>query len=324
MTTANDTLIKRFLLGELPDDQRGAVEERLFKEDEFYGEVLAIQEELADEYVSGDLSAKERSQLHDYFSKSPRRQQRVQFATAFAQALVQPVHPLVHGRTPWFERPFALFRGSFAFAATAAAILLLILSGWLWMQNRRLSNSVEQARIEKESLQQRAALDHDSDSRKARELDDQLTALKAQDEALKSTIDQKDKELERLRRAAASPASRVDSALSAFILSPGLTRGNDEPEKLIIPASTKTLRLQLDLEREENFKTYIAEIRTARGNLVLSKSGLGMRRTSYGQAVSLVVPSSQLSNGEYEVTLKGVAGRNIQAVGYYYFIALQR
>ena len=325
VATETDKLIKRFLLGQLSDEQRVAVEERLFKEDAFYGEVLAVQEELADDYVSGDLSPSERAQVNNFFLKSPRRQKRLEFATTLSQALVQPApRVVIPVRTAWHERPLSFFRGGFAFATAAAAVLLMILTGWLWMQNRRLTTTVEQARAENDALQQSSTDTQESAARKAKDLEDQLAALKQEGGALKTTIDQKEKELENLRRIAATPSSRTNTSLSAFILSPGLTRGNDEPEKLIVPPGTSTLRLQLDLEREENFKGYVAEIRTARGNLVWSKSGIPMHRTNYGQAVSIVVPSSLLPNGEYEVTLKGVAGRNVQTVGYYYFITLPR
>jgi hypothetical protein len=68
----------------------------------------------------------------------------------------------------------------------------------------------------------------------------------------------------------------------------------------------------------------VAEIRTARGNLVWSKSGLIGQPTSYGGAVFLTMPAKLISNGEFEVTLKGAANGKVEAVGYYYFIALKR
>ena len=324
--TANETLIRSFLLGELPEEQRESLEARLFNEDDFYAEVLAVQEELADDYVRGDLTAKERSQLQDYFARSPRRQKRLEFATALAQALEQPtvIQPISANSTSWFESFSALFRPGWAYAATAAALALFVIAGWLVIQNRRLSSGIEQARGERDSVQQRSTVDQQAAERRAKELEEQIAGLKAEGGQLKADIDQKEKELANLRRPGASSNSTAETALSTFILTPGLTRGNDEPEKLIIPTSAKALRVQLDLEREESYRGFVAEIRTARGNLVLSRSGLTMHRTNYGQAVSIVVPANVLSNGEYEVTLKGVSARDFQVVGYYYFITQRR
>ena len=324
--TANDTLIRSFLLGELAEEQRESLEARLFSEDDFYADVLAVQEELADDYVRGDLTAKERSQLQDYFARSPRRQERLEFATALAQAMEQPgVLERTEAKSEsWLESFSALLRPGWAYAATAAALVLFVIAGWLLIQNRRLSSGIEQARGERDSLQQRSTADQQFAERKAKELEEQIAALKTEGGQLKTDIDQKEKELEYLRRASTNSKPLGDTTLSTFILTPGLTRGNDEPEKLIIPSSAKALRIQLDLEREEKYRGFVAEIRTARGNLVWSHSGLTMHRTNYGQAVAIVVPANVLSNGEYEVTLKGVSGRDFQAVGYYYFITQRR
>jgi anti-sigma factor RsiW len=84
--------IVRFLLGELPEDERQGVEGRLFQDDSFYSLVLAIQEELADSYVQGELTADQRKQFESHFLKSPRRKERVDFAAVFAGALVQNDH----------------------------------------------------------------------------------------------------------------------------------------------------------------------------------------------------------------------------------------
>jgi hypothetical protein len=142
---------------------------------------------------------------------------------------------------------------------------------------------------------------------------------------MEAKIQQKERELEALRLAArSSNAQPAASRIATFILSPGLTRGTDEPEKLIISEAARSIQLQLDLERDEDYQSFVAEIRTARGNLAWSESGLALKRTSYGRAVFLTIPARLISNGEYEVSLKGAASGKVEAVGYYYFIALKR
>src|SRR3954468_18724944 len=81
--------IVRFLLGELPEDDRQSVEVRLFQDDSFYHHIVALQEELADSYVRGGLTPDQRKQFESYFLQSQKRKERVDFATAFNGALVQ-------------------------------------------------------------------------------------------------------------------------------------------------------------------------------------------------------------------------------------------
>lgn len=331
METIDEKLAIRFLLGDLSEESRLKLEERFFKEDRFYEQLLAIQEELADDYVQDKLSPGERAQFEKHFLSSPRRRERVEFSAAFSGALTEyrtRLIPTPTLRIPWWESVMVFIRPQsmrLAAAASAVALALMIGAVWLSVENRRLSSHVQQARSEKDSLIQQSGTNEAEGERKREKLERDITALRAQGGEMEAKIQQKERELEALRLAARSTdAQPAASQIATFILSPGLTRGTDEPEKLIISALARSIQLQLDLEREEDYQSFVAEIRTGRGNLVWSKSGLGLKRTSYGRAVFLTIPARLISNGEYEVALKGATSGKVEAVGYYYLIALMR
>ncbi len=102
METIDEQPIVRFLLGEMPEDGRLLLEERLFTDDRFYEQVLAIQEELVDDYVQDKLSSSRRARFEEYFLQSPRRRERVEFAAAFSRALASP-GPRPLASIPWWE-----------------------------------------------------------------------------------------------------------------------------------------------------------------------------------------------------------------------------
>lgn len=331
METVDEKLAVRFLLGNLSEESRLQLEECFFKEDRFYEQLLAIQEELTDDYVQDNLSPGERAQFENQFLRSPRRRERVEFASAFSHVLTGSRARSIAiqaGRVPRWESLMGFIRpqGSrLAAAALAAALVLMIGSAWLFVENRRLSGDVQQAREEKDQLIQRSGANEAEAVQKREELERDISALRAQGGEMEAKIQQKERELEALRLAARSADTQpTASQIATFILSPGLTRGTDEPEKLIISAAARLIQLQLDLEREEDYQSFVAEIRTARGNLAWSESGLALKRTSYGRAVFLNIPAKLISNGEYEVALKGAGSGKVEAVGYYYFIALKR
>lgn len=330
METIDEKLAIRFLLGDLSEESRLKLEERFFKDDRFYEQLLAIQEELADDYVRDKLSASARAQFEKCFLRSPRRRERVEFAAAFFQALSghERRAPAPPSNASWWESLLAFVRpqsARMALGAAAAALVLVVGAAWLFVENRRLSGGIQQARAEKDSLIQRTGANEAEAERKRQELESQIVALRAQGGEMETKIQEKQRELEALQRSARSTQAQPSaSQVATFILTPGLTRGTDEPEKLIISAAARSIQLQLDLEREEDYQSFVAEIRTARGNLVWSKSGLALRRTSYGRAVFLTIPARLISNSEYEVALKGAAKGKVEAVGYYYFIALKR
>ena len=323
--------IVRFLLGELPEDERQGVEGRLFQDDSFYSLVLAIQEELADSYVQGELTADQRKQFESHFLKSPRRKERVDFAAVFAGALVQNDHaqsavsPAAASDAKWWSSFTAFVPRLVPIAAGALALILLVAASALYLQNRRLKNDVLQSQSDRDSFIRQSQSDRQTLDGKVDQLQREIATLRAQGGDLEAKVQEKQKELDALQRSSRVPRVQPSSgALASFILSPGLKRGEDEPEKIIIAPDAKLVQLQLLLQRQEKYKTYIAEIRTARGNLISSKGGLTVTRTDYGQVVSIDVPANQLLAGEYELALKGVDQNNLAVVGYYYFLALRR
>jgi hypothetical protein len=204
-------------------------------------------------------------------------------------------------------------------------LALLVAVVWLATQNKRLSYQAKQATQKQVALTNETLANDAVSQSKQRELEGELAALREQGSAMQTRIEEKQHELDTLRNAQRS--SRKDAptgTLAMFVLQPGLTRGTDEPEKLIVSPAARSIQLQLLLEREEDYPGYVAEIRTARGNLVWSKGGLKLQRTAYGQSVSFTIPANQLPTGEYEIALKGGAPGNLEALEYYYIIALKK
>jgi hypothetical protein len=76
---------RRYLLGQLTDDEEQKLEERLLSENDFFQEVELTKDELAQEYASGELTGKERQWLQENFLASPEGKQRHEFAKIFDQ-----------------------------------------------------------------------------------------------------------------------------------------------------------------------------------------------------------------------------------------------
>ncbi|HBB94600.1 MAG TPA: hypothetical protein DC054_04360 [Blastocatellia bacterium] len=72
--------VREYLLGRLTPEDSSHVEERLLTDDNFYQELLAGEDDLIDEYLSGELSASERNPFEDYFTRTPERHEKLRFA----------------------------------------------------------------------------------------------------------------------------------------------------------------------------------------------------------------------------------------------------
>jgi hypothetical protein len=80
----SDELLIRYHLGELSPDERDAVEARYFADDLFHEQVLAVEEELIDSYLRGELSTGQRTHFEGWFLQIGERREKLEFARALA------------------------------------------------------------------------------------------------------------------------------------------------------------------------------------------------------------------------------------------------
>jgi len=73
-------MIREYLLGELPANDSSDVEERLLLDDGFYQELLVVEDELIDSYLSGQLSDTETRHFESHFLTTPERYEKLRFA----------------------------------------------------------------------------------------------------------------------------------------------------------------------------------------------------------------------------------------------------
>ena len=118
--------IRQYLLGELPESERPALEERFFADDEFFDQLLDAENDLLDAYVRGELSRGQQERMAAKLEREPGAQRELALASALARAA---------SRTARVRRSFSGWL--WTLAATAAA--LAIWGGWLATANREMS-----------------------------------------------------------------------------------------------------------------------------------------------------------------------------------------
>ena len=118
--SVDETLLVRYLLGGLPEDEQVRVEERAFSDREYLGIIEAVEADLIDAYVRGELSASDRQQFERRFLASRERRTKVEFARALAEVATGS-RGTVLLRRPIRAVRFALAAAAFAFAAAAFA-----------------------------------------------------------------------------------------------------------------------------------------------------------------------------------------------------------
>ena len=130
----NETLIARYLLGELPEDQQVEIEDRAFADKDYLAGITAVENDLIDEYVRGELSAADRQRFEARFLRSAERRKRVEFATALRTVVYEspvPEKKLIQEVPGWSWRDslYAFLNGlnpAARLAFVAATILLIV------------------------------------------------------------------------------------------------------------------------------------------------------------------------------------------------------
>jgi hypothetical protein len=313
-------LIVRYLLGDLPEEEQVRLEDRAFSDPDLLQSIEDRENDLIDEYVRGALSDIERRQFERRFLASAERQRKVEFARALARVIPATEAATQPDSAHWWESLTAFLRGlnpALQFSMAAAASLLLLGVSWLVMETVRLRAQVAQLQVEQKTrqLQEEALRQQASGERSRREdLAAQLERERVRREELARQIE----------RDQARGSSTGLSFIPSLFLSTGIARGGADRPKLVVPQSARIARLQIGLEREDEYKSFRVELRTAQGQEVWTRDNLRPRQSRAGRVINLTVPGSVLGEGQYELTLKGVIdNQNTEDVRYYYFDALK-
>jgi hypothetical protein len=108
--------------------------------------------------------------------------------------------------------------------------------------------------------------------------------------------------------------------VASLVLMPGLSRAQSRVGQIVLSPSVQIARLEIELDSRDDYPRFRAELRTRRGEEVLSRSNLVKRKSGPGFAVTIDIPASALAAGDYELALKGItADQTSQDIGYYYF-----
>lgn len=75
--------IKDYLLGQLSEQERQQVEERLLTDDAFFEEISIAENELIDRYLNGSLAPQEVERFREHFLVTPEQRRNLQFAKVF-------------------------------------------------------------------------------------------------------------------------------------------------------------------------------------------------------------------------------------------------
>jgi hypothetical protein len=304
--TYTDEDIALYLLGSQPAEETERLDELSITDDEFVARLQAVEDELVDSYVRGDLTGEKLQAFNSTYLLSQNRRDKVRFASALHDMTNRAV-PREQDPGAWsakkmrgsgVEKPRRMFLGfgpALQWGLAAAALLLVAAGGWLLRETFILRDQVTAAREERSTLQQRM-----------RELESLLAEQG-------SSISEKERELEQLRERLArtgqdagtgpEPAS-LPNVVSFLLAAP--LRGASQIPSLAVPTDADYVALQLEVEAS-NYPAYRAELTEPGGAAAWRSGRLRLRTTLDTKSAGVSIPASLLKPGRYDLVLYGVS-----------------
>ena len=311
----NEEKLRDFLLGDVSESERAAIEERFLGEEDFSAQVQVVEDELIESYLRGELSGSDQQRFAAAFLTQPRRRERVLvmkgvLAAANAESLLEA--PLRPEESPslWARMQAALrFQSAFARYAFAVAVVFVLAFAALLLFNRlRPKQDAPLAQQNPTPIQAQgtASVSPHSSPDTPRPQQTSSPALTPAPRVSPSPIPE------------APPAGPT---FATIILRPTLARDPTAASKLTVSPSVKQVQLQLTLERNE-YKSYTVRLTTVDGRLVWQARSIHARTTSGRTSLAVALPASLLPTDDYLVEVSGTsdAGSPESLANYFFSI----
>jgi hypothetical protein len=321
----DEASIRRYLLGVLPDAEAEQLEQRCAGDEARFEEIQEIEDELIDDYASGALAGQDRTRFEEYFLCSPERREKLRFALTITEHAVGWKKQIQAGTPPLtlvskapidateaaprprdalpsrgWSQPVPAWR---QWLAIAAAVLIAVTAGALWLRNLELRQDLLSANAEEVRLRtqgdaaaQRAELAEAEAAVEKKERQEQETAL-----------------LARMQQSEKMQPARTVTAFLGLADLVRITRSGSvgEAKTIKVPSNSGAVRLTVQFEATR-FHGFIVAVR--RGTVAVqhgeegiawsSSRAIEAREIGATQNLVLRIPGRRLSAGAYTLIVR--------------------
>jgi len=262
-----NALIRRFLLGDVDEEEQERIERRFISDHEVYEKIVVLEDELIEDYLEDSLTASDREKFLAQYGHTPKERRRLRIVNAIKEHAVAEAMSSQGARSTKSKSPnflSALRPRNPGFLIPVAAVLIIaFVVGLVWLMDIRNKRAQETNR--------RAAIE--------REIAD-LNAPSSVREVTPQTV--------------------------SLVLAPVSVRSVGPQNELQARTDIRVVELQLLWTQKEQYSSYQAVLRRVGDSQQLTIPNLHVQKTAGGTAVPLKLPTRILTRGLYQITLNGV------------------
>ncbi|MEO6393067.1 MAG: hypothetical protein ABIP75_14560 [Pyrinomonadaceae bacterium] len=293
----NEKILIGYLLGELPEGERSALEERYFADSRIFDQLVAAENKLVDKYARGQLTDDLRVRLERTYLADPARRDRVKFAQAFAEktgAFQAAAAPLP--RVSWLQNLLAGSRSlkpAFRYSLAFATLLVVLFGAWLLVNAWRRQREAAQIQANTNQQERERADQSERERKRAEEIANGNDPVRQTPlPPLEPTPTPK-------------PSSEPRSVTLALTIGGVRGGGGSATPTLALAPATTQVRLVLRLT-DNDYPTYRATLRSVSSAAILSQLNVKPRTAGAGVTIIFTVPATKLVGGDYVLTISGV------------------
>jgi hypothetical protein len=278
----DDVVARRFLLGQLPPEEQGRIEELAFGDCDTFAFLESVEDDLIDEFIRGDLSVDEKQRFERHFLSLPGRRKNLKISRVL-QLHFDAAGDQKFSLSNWFNAKPLWVRLSLTVTATAvlATIGVLIV-----------------VRV-KEAMQP-APIQAGPDRPGAVPTPEFKVSPALEPTASPVHVENKPKIV--------TPDKQKKPVAYALLVPSALVRGDGVRQLKLPEASSMTLELALITPTD--FATYEAVLENEAGTTLQPWSGLKSARLTSGKALQIEVPVARLKPQEfYRIVVSGVTSK---------------
>ena len=311
-------LMTRFLLGQLSDEERKTVEERFLADDEYFEQLLVMEDSLVNDYVLRRLNEEDRKNADLLFRSSAAARKDVEFTEdlianlkkrreakgAAGKQIKKPAvatdEIVAPDTSPWIRSQPSLnliiagLKGLPKGFTASAGLIVLILAGasiYLWYQYQRQTRELlaQQAALERSIQETRQKLDQEiqNSSELGKRLDRETEMRTQAEEALAQ-----------LRR------GETRSIMSVVLL-PTLFQRSGGSKVVKLDAEATHLQLLLEVPSERPYPSFNVMIKTFDGQPIWSRDSIPASQVKQNK-LTVMLSSSLFPYNDYRIELHGV------------------
>jgi hypothetical protein len=320
-------ILRRYLLGELPEPERSQLADRYFVDEELFDELLDVENELLGQYVRKQLLPAESKHFSDYLGQLPDGASKLATAYALMEAAneLREVHAssaaathLLFVAVPsvapsrWQVLRHRLLADHYVLRYATVVVLIALIAGLFYLSLNQWRRDTEQLRAKTPQPEQNPTRLPVETAQQDRRPDPERDTRP--DERVAQT---KEPEPRQERPLTKRRSESGNMTMASLILTLPMRSGGT-PDVLTLSPETQTVSLVIPVPQEERIVNYSAVLQTTSGRVILSNVRL-RPRPSNSRTVSLRLSASQLASETHKLTLLGKASDGIEVAYDYYF-----